>query len=59
MMSLFILAGYALLTGISFFFLKEDLRYVALSKTSKTSAQFSDSLLLIGLSHVNRCHRAF
>lgn len=58
MMSLFIFAGYALLTGI-FFFLKEDLRYVALSKTSKTSAQFSDSLLLIGLSHVNRCHRAF
>lgn len=54
MMSPSLLAGYALLTGI--FFSKENLRYVALS--SKTSARFSDSLLLNGLLHVNRSHRA-
>lgn len=42
MMPLSICAGSALLTD--FFYLKEDLRDVALSLTSKTSAQFPDSL---------------
>lgn len=56
MMSPFILAGSALLTGI--FFSKEDLRYVALSQTSKTRARFPGSLLLNGLLHVNRSHLA-
>lgn len=42
MMPLSICAGSALLTD--FFYLKEDLRYVALSLTSETSAQFPDSL---------------